>query len=47
MKACTEKDAHAVALWNRSLGTGGCREISAKDVRLSNVEGRSTTDWVA
>jgi hypothetical protein len=40
MKACTEKDAHAVALWNRSLGTGGCREISAKDVRLSNVDVR-------
>ena len=41
MKACTDKDAHAVALWNRSLGTGGCRVISAKDVRLSNVVDRT------
>ena len=41
MKACTDKDAHAVALWNRSLGTGGSRVISAKDVRLSNVVDRT------
>ena len=41
MKACTDKDAHAVALWNRSLGTGGSRVISAKDLRLSNVVDRT------